>query len=1045
MVSMGVNKLQIELSNTFFTNSPLGICVLDEKGTILDVNIQLIKILKERSKKSLIGKNVFSIVADSYKKQAVKIFKRFIKTGVSDFEEIKVQLSNKSEIWVECKRVLYKDKKNSRKFIIQYIKNIDYAKNSELELLAVNNKLSKLYENLNIGLYRTTLKGKMVFANKAFAKVFGFKSFKDIQNLNINDLSKKSNYPRTKFLKMIKQKRKVLGYEVEIKLETGKVKCIRENAQGIFDARNNLIGIEGSIEDITEKVVTHSKLIESEESYRGLFNSIREAVYIQDQTGKFLDVNDGAVKMYGYPRSSFINNTPAFLSAPNKNDFLKLSSQIERAFKGVPQEFEFWGKKKNGQIFPKQVRLYKTKYFGKEAIIALAQDISEKKDFIEKLKQSEIQYKKLFENNPNPMWIYNQETLKFLNVNDAAINHYGYSKKEFLSMTIQDIRPKEDFNNLLEDVKDAREGFSLPKVWRHIKKNGEIILVEISAHSLDYFGYNAGLILLRDVTEQFKYSEQNRKLFEAVEQSSAMVLITDSNGNLEYVNKKFTEVTGYSKNEVLGKNPSILRYGINQQNEKKDLWQTLSNGDIWKGEFINRKKNGEKFFVSALISPIKNDDGKVISYFAIEEDISLLKYQKEKIDKYQKLLKGFGFALQNLLTIKDYEISLYETLKQLGESVGADRAYIFENYYDSTSNELFARQIYEWVDEGIIPQINNPLLQKLNYNKYGFDLSKTLSQYVRIFDRKNINKEFRELMELQNVKSFAVVSIIVNEKFWGFIGFDNCREEFDWGEEEKSILKAASISIGKAMERELTKTELIFAKNEAQKADKLKTEFLAQISHEIRSPLNIILNYLSLLKEMFIENPDPDIADMFSGINNAGNRIIRTIDLILNLAELQTNSYDSQPKKLDLIDDVLRMLIYEYKNNALKKNLTLDFIQLTQDTFVFVDEYSITQVFANLLDNAIKYTDDGSISVTVRKDEINHLIVEIKDSGIGISEEYLPNLFQPFRQEEQGYSRKYEGNGLGLSLVKRYCDLNNARISVESKKGKGTIFSVVFN
>jgi len=141
----------------------------------------------------------------------------------------------------------------------------------------------------------------------------------------------------------------------------------------------------------------------------------------------------------------------------------------------------------------------------------------------------------------------------------------------------------------------------------------------------------------------------------------------------------------------------------------------------------------------------------------------------------------------------------------------------------------------------------------------------------------------------------------------------------------------------------------------------------------------------------------------------------------------------------------LQMLIIEYRNNAKKKNIELEFSLNTDNAKVFVDEYSIIQVFANLFDNAIKYTEHGKISVNVFRNKNNEVNVEIEDTGIGISEEYLPNLFLPFRQEEQGYSRKYEGNGLGLSLVKKYCELNNADISVKSSKGNGTKFTVTFH
>jgi len=707
--------------------------------------------------------------------------------------------SQNKKLWVECKINLFKDKQSDESFLIQYFRDISEKKEMDDFLLREKNKFEQLYENLSIGLYKITPAGELVYANFAYANILGFNNADEIYRKSLSDILRDLKYPRKEFYRLLKKKKSIIGFETQLTLPDGKIRYLRESAKLIFDRNKKVLGIEGSVEDISDKVLFTSKLKESEESCKGLFNSIQEAVYIQDREGRFLDVNDGALRMYGYSKKAFIGNTPAFLSAPNKNDFLKLSAQIEMAFKGLPQEFEFWGRRKNGEIFPKNVRLYKGKYFGKDVVIALAQDIT------------------------------------------------------------------------------------------------------------------------------------------------------------------------------------------------------------------------------------KN------------------KLQENKIQRYQKLLSGISQSVQKLLTVEDFEQSLVQTLEILSKSLEADRGFIFENSVDAKSGELLMSQLYEWVNEGIEPQINNPILQKISYKKIGLDENQILMGNILFFRLSETVGFIREMMEAQRIKFFVIVPIFVNNIFWGYFGFDNCREEENMDKDEMQILKAAAINIGRAIEREMIRNELIAAKNDAQKADKLKTEFLAQISHEIRSPLNIIINYSTLLKEYFNENSDLDIFEMFNGIDSAGKRIIRTIDLILNLAELQTNSYDFAPKEFDLFEDVLQMLIIEYRNNAKKKNIELEFSLNTDNAKVFVDEYSISQVFANLLDNAIKYTEKGKISVNIYRNKKNELSVEISDTGIGISEEYLPNLFLPFRQEEQGYSRKYEGNGLGLSLVKKYCELNNADISVKSSKGNGTKFTVTFH
>lgn len=229
-----------------------------------------------------------------------------------------------------------------------------------------------------------------------------------------------------------------------------------------------------------------------------------------------------------------------------------------------------------------------------------------------------------------------------------------------------------------------------------------------------------------------------------------------------------------------------------------------------------------------------------------------------------------------------------------------------------------------------------------------------------------------------------------------------------------------------------------------QRADKLKTEFLAQMSHEIRSPINIILSFSALLKSEVEDHLDEDMREGFTSITNAGERIIRTIDLILNMSEIQTGIYDYRPEEINLYDDIFTKLHLEYSQKAKSKNLDFNIVSPSEAPLIFADNYTVMQIFANLIDNAIKYTSKGFIKIVIMKDN-NHVIVEVIDSGQGIHPNYIPNLYKTFTQEEQGYTRKYEGNGLGLALVKKYVELNKAEINVESEKGRGTKFTVTFD
>lgn len=241
--------------------------------------------------------------------------------------------------------------------------------------------------------------------------------------------------------------------------------------------------------------------------------------------------------------------------------------------------------------------------------------------------------------------------------------------------------------------------------------------------------------------------------------------------------------------------------------------------------------------------------------------------------------------------------------------------------------------------------------------------------------------------------------------------------------------------------RKKYESALISAKEEAEKSDRLKSEFLASMSHEIRTPINTILSFASLIREDVQDHIGEDLADSFNHMEKAGRRIIRTMDLILNMSDLSAETYSIQPVEVDIID-IIDNLYEKLASDIREKQLTFCLNNNCKSTTVMSDEYGLCQIFDNILDNAVKYTAKGNITVSLYELH-NSLIADITDTGIGISEQYKEKLFTPFSQEEQGYTRKYEGNGLGLALTKRFADANNVNIEVTSKKGFGSTFRVI--
>ncbi|MCX6169143.1 MAG: HAMP domain-containing sensor histidine kinase [Ignavibacteriales bacterium] len=241
-----------------------------------------------------------------------------------------------------------------------------------------------------------------------------------------------------------------------------------------------------------------------------------------------------------------------------------------------------------------------------------------------------------------------------------------------------------------------------------------------------------------------------------------------------------------------------------------------------------------------------------------------------------------------------------------------------------------------------------------------------------------------------------------------------------------------------------TERDLKEALIRAEDAKRMKEFFLAQISHEIRSPLNVIVGYSDLLADELKDEKKDEYTNILRSMKNNSKRLYRTFDLLLNVSQLQTGRYDARFELVDL-HSLLKTLQNEFLSMAEEKNLSLELTNsINEEVSVIVDHYALAQIFMNLFDNAIKYTDKGWIKVNIYQSGPS-VCVDVSDSGKGISKEYIDKLFIPFTQEEMGYTRRYDGTGLGLSMIKSFIDINKAKIKVKSEINHGTTFTVILN
>ena len=245
-------------------------------------------------------------------------------------------------------------------------------------------------------------------------------------------------------------------------------------------------------------------------------------------------------------------------------------------------------------------------------------------------------YRRMFDAIPYPMWVYDAETLRFLAVNEAAIRRYGWSREEFLKLTIRDIRPPEDVPPLERHLSAPGQGLEHSGVWRHRLKTGEPVEVDVTAHALDFAGRPARLVLALDVTEARRTQETLRWLRRAVEQTESAILLTDAEGVITYVNPAFERLYGYTLEHAVGQTPRLLKSGEMSPDHYASLWHTLRAGRNYRGTHVNRTRSGELVVVEASVTPLRGEDDEIAGFVAIHHDVT----ERRNLERKRELLEA---------------------------------------------------------------------------------------------------------------------------------------------------------------------------------------------------------------------------------------------------------------------------------------------------------------------------------------------------------------------------------------------------------------------
>jgi len=722
-----------------------------------------------------------------------------------------------------------------------------------------------------------------------------------------------------------------------------------------------------------------------------LMDRSRDGIVIIDQDHRVIETNRRFAEMLGYaPQEVLGLRTWDFEGTLTETEIRTLFADLSI----VDAVFETRHRKKDGTTLSVEVSTAGGTIDDRSCVIAICRDISERKEAERQVRQSEEHFRALFELSQDG-YILADPNGRFLDANKAYCELTGYSLPElqelgdFYAITPQKWKQwqRTEVNEKLFTTGDTG-------VYQkeYIHKDGHVFPVELRDFAVfdDDGSVKYAWGIVRDISERTQTEERMRTLIQMVEQSPACIVMTDTEGRIEYVNPKFTQISGYAFEEVQGQNPRFLSSGQKSADEYKELWTTIGSGRQWRGEFHNRHKDGSHFWESALIAPILDAQGQIVHYVAIKEDITQRRRTEEELRKREINFK-----------------KIVDILPQLVSYVDRDMRYRFVNAAYASffpTADVIGKRVPDVIGREADEQTQGFIEQVFSGKTVHYSLCLPYS---------GIGERFVDVHLIPDYSSQGVVD--------GYYAILN----------DLSHLKKIEDSLRRA-------------KDEAETASKLKSEFLANMSHEIRTPLNGILGMLQLIQSTDLNAEQRDC--LHTAIKSS-ERLTRLLSDILDISKIEADKLVIRKHVFD-IEEIENALAELFTPAIKEKNISYTFRRAPGvPRLVVGDEARLVQVLFNLVGNSLKFTEAGSVDVDVSVLPFTagaplRLLFSVRDTGQGMSDKTLFDIFEPFTQSDGSYTRRHQGVGLGLTIVRKLVQRMGGSICLDSRLAEGTAIHV---
>ncbi len=521
-----------------------------------------------------------------------------------------------------------------------------------------------------------------------------------------------------------------------------------------------------------------------------------------------------------------------------------------------------------------------------------------------------------------------------------------------------------------------------------IARDGRFI--PVSYRAIPLFQHNqlvGSLVSFQDISRRQQSEALIRLQKAALDAAANMIAITARNGLIEYVNRAFSEVTGYAPEEVIGKHSRILKSGRHDDTFYENMWNILLSGKAWEGELINRRKDGGLYPEQMTITPII-EDNEITHFIAIKRDISQEAVTRTRLKLIETAIRNIDQGL--LITDTDF---------------GA---------------------------EGTTILYTNPGFSRIT----GYEPREVLGRRTALLNGPQTDLTLLAGMgeALAQGRSFSGETVYRHKDGTPYDVELQCSPVRDDKDQITHYIGLIS-DIGPRKRAEETMRR---ARDQALETSRLKSEFLSTMSHEIRTPMNGIIGMTDLLLDTPLDTEQRE----FTGIvRDSAHSLLMIINDILDFSKVEAGKMEIEITDFspaNILEGVSELL----SAKAREKKLSLaTFIDPALPRLLRADPTRLRQVLLNLLGNAIKFTEHGEVQARVLSDETHRMIrFEIHDTGIGMSPQTQARLFQSFTQADSSTTRKYGGTGLGLAISKRLVELMGGDIGVTSEAGKGSIF-----